>query len=127
MMTRGALAVLCLIGCSDDPIVSDPAAVEALVPLSLRFVSDGDGRSDAARSYRLMFEPGGVVDFYVFDPDSPKAHTGTFAYDGHTLALKFKDADFHPDVRAALAIGGSEVTLPFGVLGASSSKWTAGY
>jgi hypothetical protein len=127
MITRGALALFLIAGCSEAPIVSDPAAVEALLPVSLTFVSDGDGKTDDQRTYRLMFEPGGVVDYYVFDADSPKGHTGTFAYDGHTLAMKFKDPDFHPDVRAAFAAGAKQVNLPFGVLGASSSKWSAGY
>ncbi len=77
---------------------------------------DSNGAVPASEAeIALVFEPGGVAQLYVAEPDYAYPYRGSYTYTNGQLSLKFTDADFNPDVKFALNLTSPKVNMPFDV------------
>jgi hypothetical protein len=145
-MKRALPIIVCLFGCNgksmmtmnnaDGGAVDDAGALGSddggsggplsISEVALQFVSDDSGATGSAGGEIVMvFEPGGVVDFYNADDQNAAAFTGSYSYDGAMMTLQLTATDFSRSATFALDLSQPDVTIPFRVLSADagSSTW----
>src|SRR4051794_3618270 len=115
MLRTGLAVLLAVAGCEDTPdsIASNPKAIAALLPVSLYFAADSDGKTPPDGSFMsLTFEPLGVVGLYQEDSSGGQGQgkTGKYAFDGRRLRLTFTAAGFTHDVTVSLDLTKPTVT-----------------
>jgi hypothetical protein len=104
------------IGSLNSPAPAPTVFPTNLLRQSFRLVHDSDGMAPTGDAEMvLFFEPGGVAQLYVAEPDYAYPYRGTYGYTNGQISLKFTDTDFHPDVKFALDLTNSTVTMPFDV------------